>query len=123
MAGPLGYFRSPRFQFTQLFEFDPSTPQADVTGTIPQALFLMNSSEVERAIQQTRGGKLTQIMEQFEKDDDVTRELYLTVLSRQPTENELKIAREYLQEVDDRREAFEDLYWSLLNSSEFLTKR
>ncbi|MBD3672992.1 MAG: DUF1549 domain-containing protein [Planctomycetaceae bacterium] len=122
-AGPLGYFRSPRFQFTQLFEFDPSTPQADVTGTIPQALFLMNSPEVERAIQQTRGGKLTQIMEQFEKDDDVTRELYLTVLSRQPTENELKIAREYLQEVDDRREAFEDLYWSLLNSSEFQTKR
>lgn len=123
MAGPLGYFRTPRFQFTQLFEYDPSTPQADVTGTIPQALFLMNSPQVENAIQQTRGGKLTQILDQFEQDDAVTRELYLTVLSRQPTESELNIAREYLQEVDDRREAFEDLYWSLLNSSEFRTKR
>ncbi|MDG2388529.1 MAG: DUF1549 domain-containing protein [Planctomycetaceae bacterium] len=123
MGGPMGYFRSPRFQFTQLFEFDPSMPQADVTGTIPQALFLMNSQQVEQAIQTTRGGKLTEIMQRFEKDDDVTRELYLTVLSRQPTDSELKIAREYLTEVKNRREAFEDLYWSLLNSSEFLTKR
>jgi hypothetical protein len=78
---------------------------------------------VEQAIQATRGGKLTEIMQRFEKNDDVTRELYLTVLSRQPTESELKIAREYLGEVKNRREAFEDLYWSLLNSSEFLTKR
>lgn len=123
MGGPLGYFRTPRFQFTQLFEYDPSMPQSDVTGTIPQALFLMNSQEVENAIQATRGGKLSEIMQRFEKDDDVTRELYLTVLSRQPTESELKIARDYLQEVKDRREAFEDLYWSLLNSTEFLTKR
>lgn len=123
MAGPLGYFRSPRFQFTQLFEFDPSTPQSDVMGTIPQALFMMNSPQIENAIGTTRGGKLTSILRQFEKDDDVTRELYLTILSRQPTESELKLARDYLQEVDNRREAFEDLYWALLNSSEFLTKR
>lgn len=123
MGGPLGYFRAPRFQFTQLFEFDPSTPKADVMGTIPQALFMMNSPQIENALRATRGGKLTGILRQFDKDDDVTRELYLTVLSRQPTESELKLARDYLQEVDNRREAFEDLYWALLNSSEFLTKR
>jgi hypothetical protein len=123
MRGPLGYFRSPRFQFTQLFEFDPSTPQADVMGTIPQALFMMNSPLIENAIQNQRGGQLTRILRQFDQDDDVTRELYLTVLSRQPTESELKLARDYLQEVDNRREAFEDLYWALLNSSEFLMNR
>ncbi len=32
-----------RIVFNQLFGFDPSTPQDDVMGTIPQALFLMNS--------------------------------------------------------------------------------
>ena len=34
-----------------------------------------------------------------------------------------RIATEYLTKVGNRREAFEDLAWSLLNSSEFISKR
>src|SRR5690606_22204732 len=30
-----------RFAFGQLFNYDPSTPQIDLTGNIPQALFMM----------------------------------------------------------------------------------
>lgn len=37
--------------FARTFGFDPSTPNDDVLGTIPQALFLMNSPLVTREIQ------------------------------------------------------------------------
>ena len=36
---------------------------------------------------------------------------------------ELDVALEYVTEVNHRREAFEDLLWALLNSSEFLYRR
>jgi len=45
------------------------------------------------------------------------------ILSREPSDREMKITTEYLVEVDNREESFEDLMWSLLNSSEFLSKR
>ncbi len=115
--------RLPRGQVTQTFGFDPSTPQDDLTGTIPQALFLMNSPIVEQAIQAEGRGVLARVLRRFSKDEDVVRELYLTVLSREPSAEETSTARNYLAEVSDRNEAFEDLYWALLNSSEFLNRR
>jgi hypothetical protein len=45
------------------------------------------------------------------------------ILSRETSDREMKITTEYLAEVGNREEAFEDLMWSLLNSSEFLSKR
>ena len=34
-----------RVAFSQLFGFDPSTPQEDILGNVPQALFMMNSPQ------------------------------------------------------------------------------
>ena len=42
--------RGERAQFSVLFGVDPSTPNDDILGTIPQALFLMNSPQLNRAI-------------------------------------------------------------------------
>ena len=48
-------------------------------------------------------------------------ELYLTFYSRYPTEKEKKVAVDYLKKNGDkRREAAEDLAWSLMNSLEFV---
>ena len=121
-GGARGVQGGARGQFAQLFGYDPSTPQADLTGTIPQSLFFMNSPTVEGAIQSDRG-MLRTILSRFESDDDVIRELYLTVLTRTPKPSELELGKSYINEVGDRNEAFEDLYWALLNTSEFLTKR
>ncbi|MEZ5949394.1 MAG: hypothetical protein R3C12_09290 [Planctomycetaceae bacterium] len=51
------------------------------------------------------------------------RQLYLMTLSREPTDRELQICQEYFLDVRNRTEVLEDIYWSLLNSSEFITKR
>ena len=123
MMGPYGRDRSLRGMFSQIFAFDPSTPQADITGTIPQALFLMNSPILNQAIKGTGNSRLGRMLRDFPRDQDLISELYLLVLMREPTDREMNICRNYLQGVRDRNEAFEDLLWSLLNSSEFLSKR
>ncbi|MHC4879214.1 MAG: DUF1549 domain-containing protein [Planctomycetota bacterium] len=122
-AGPYRGARSPRDQFGQLFGFDPSTPQADITGTVPQALFMMNAPQINAQISATGFTRLASLLRKFSDNDDATSELYLMVLSREPSEKERKIVADYLAEVGNRNEAFEDLMWSLLNSSEFLSKR
>jgi len=115
--------RSPRNQFNELFGFDPSTAQADIVGTIPQALFLMNSPVIDRLIKGDRGTVLSHLLDEYENDEDAVNELYVRVLSREPSEQEMKICLDYRTSVESRSEAFEDLLWSLLNSSEFLSKR
>jgi len=115
--------RSGRGQFNQLFGFDPSTAQEDIAGNIPQALFMMNSPILNNLIRANGGTRLAEILDEFPKDKDALSELYLLVLAREPTEKEFKICLKYIEKTDNRGEAFEDLQWSLMNSSEFLSKR
>ncbi|MFN0198682.1 MAG: DUF1549 domain-containing protein [Planctomycetaceae bacterium] len=115
--------RSPRGVFNTLFGFDPSTPQDDLVGEVPQALFMMNSpilNNLNRAQGQTR---LAELLKNYPDDKVALTELYLLVLSREPSESELSICQDFIKETGQRGEAFEDIQWSLLNSSEFISKR
>ena len=112
-----------RFAFFQLFNYDPSTPQSDVLGTVPQALFMMNSPLLQQLINANAGTVLGQTLREYPDDVDALSELYLRVLSREPAEEELAICREHIADSSSRQQAYEDILWSLLNSSEFLTKR
>ncbi len=121
--GPRARLRTPRVQFNTLFEFDPSTPQDDLIGTVPQALFMMNSPKLNDMIKVRGRTRLGQLLNKYEDDNDALAELYILVLSREPSENELNICHKYIAEVGDRNEAYEDLMWSLINSTEFLSNR
>jgi len=108
----------------QTFSFDPSTPDDEVVGTIPQALFMMNAPDLNRAVEARDGSVLKSILEEHQKDDAAAlKAIYKRVLAREPNADEAKIAKEYVAEVGKREEAFEDLFWSLLNSAEFLSRR
>ncbi|HOM16127.1 MAG TPA: DUF1553 domain-containing protein [Thermoguttaceae bacterium] len=52
--------------------------------------------------------------------ENVLTELYLTILSRRPTPKEKTTIAEYVQKAAVKREAFFDVVWALVNSSEFL---
>jgi len=121
--GMYGQDRSPRRQFSEVFGVDPSTPQADITGTVPQALFMMNSPLINGLLQGDRATRLGRLLERYPQESDALAELYLLVLAREPSAREQTLCKQYLREVGNRREAYEDLMWSLLNSSEFLSKR
>jgi hypothetical protein len=113
----------PRLLFDRLFGVDPSIPNEDVMGTIPQALFLMNSPLVNNRTQARPGTVLGEVLNTTSDDRAALGALYLRILSRQPTAPEVEICGRHLASVGDRREAFEDIYWSLINTTEFLTRR
>jgi len=122
-AGPRAYQRRPRFVFDNLFAVDPSLAKEDITGNIPQSLFLMNSRILGGVISANGNSRLHQILTDNENDRDAFSELYLLMLAREPSRNELEICHAYVKDVGRRTEGFEDLMWSLLNSSEFISKR
>ncbi|MFK7821980.1 MAG: DUF1549 domain-containing protein [Planctomycetaceae bacterium] len=124
MMSSRGYGRrSPRNQMNSLFGFDPSTPQEDLKGSIPQALFMMNSSLLRTATQAEGFTKLAQILRQHRSDEKALTALYLLVLGREPGENEVGICIEHIGNADSRGAGFEDVMWSLLNSAEFVSRR
>ncbi len=51
---------------------------------------------------------------------EVVNTLYLTILSRRPTEEELRTVAQYVRSSRSRREAAIDIAWALINSAEFL---
>ncbi len=113
-----------RTQFAATFGFDPSTPRSDLTGSIPEALFLMNSPQLHNFIKvDSPNSTIARIIRQVLSDEEVVRELYLNTLSREPTEREVSVCLEFVSKAPTRREGFEDILWSLLNTSEFQSKK
>ena len=47
----------------------------------------------------------------------------MLTLARDPSAKEESICLNYIKDAGNRREGFEDVMWSLMNSSEFLSKR
>jgi hypothetical protein len=115
--------RGPRFAFNVLFGVDPSTPADEVLGTIPQALFLMNSPQIHRALKARPGTALGEILASSSSDREALEILYLRILARRPSPRELAVCANYMAKVGNRGEAFEDIAWSLINSTEFVSRR
>lgn len=87
--------------------------------TAAQRLHLLNSSQIQRKIEQSR---MVQYQSQSRKSPrEVATAMYLGILSRFPTEEELKTVEAYANSGKVRpREAVVDLAWALMNSAEFL---
>jgi hypothetical protein len=114
----------PRGQVNQTFGYDPSVLRDDVVGSIPQALFLMNSPDLAQAMGgRQRNTSLGRLLAEVTDDEDLVAELYLRCLAREPKQTELATCLEHLRGGQDRTEAFEDILWVLVNSSEFLNRK
>ncbi len=113
----------PRGVFNNLFGVDPSTPNDEILGTIPQALFLMNSPQINNAIRVNGKSVLGQILASNPNNLLALKALYIRTLSREPTAKEIHTCGQYLEKIGNRQEAFEDILWSLINSTEFITRR
>jgi hypothetical protein len=83
-----------------------------------QRLYLLNSSDIQRKLQQ--GPKLQALIQAKGDLSEMVTGIYLTILSRFPTEDEMKTATTYAQSAGgNRRLAAQDLAWALVNSTEF----
>src|SRR5262249_30393487 len=104
----------------QAFKVSPSLPFDEVLGTIPQALVMMNSGLVHAYTSASGKTVLARMLDENKTDDEIVTALYERVLARKPNAEETNICRRYVKKVGDRKEALEDILWSLVNSTEFL---
>ena len=89
--------------------------------TAGQRLHLLNSSHIQLKIQQSE--KLRVLVQPSGKPRDPIDKLYLTILSRYPTDEELKTVVAYFQAVRGNKwPAVVDLAWALMNTAEFLCR-
>ena len=56
-------------------------------------------------------------------DEEILVRLYERTLARKPKIEEIDTCKRYLKKTGNRQEALEDVFWSLVNSTEFVTKR
>ena len=90
-----------------------------------QWLHLLNSSHIQRKLEQ--GPKLKAIFDSGRKPPEIVEQLYLAILSRFPTPDEVKNAEAYgtpraasKAGGPKRRDDWVDITWALINSTEFL---
>ena len=89
--------------------------------TAEARLALLNSSQIQRKLEQSV--KLQALMPARGDAQAVVNGLYLTILSRLPTEDEVRAVAAYSQSASspaNRRALMLDVAWALLNSAEFL---
>jgi hypothetical protein len=89
-------------------------------ANLAQSLHLLNSEEMQQKLSQEKGRAAIMATDETRPDEVKITELYRVALSRVPTDAELKATLGHVSGKQNRREAFEDIVWSLLNSKEFL---
>jgi hypothetical protein len=84
-----------------------------------QVLHLLNGPEIQAKLSHD-AGYVAKLTKREGGDESLVEDLYLTFYSRRPTAEETTTAVAYIRkEKGRRREAVEDLAWTLMNSLEF----
>jgi hypothetical protein len=105
----------PREQFIAFFSAEENALATEYHAGIPQALRLMNAPQMNNA---------NAVAAALAKNDrtpaQVIEQLYVTTLSRRPTAEETKRLTAYVEKPGSvPRQAYGDIVWAVLNSSEF----
>ncbi len=112
-----------RQQFRELFSQQVSAP-GEVQTSILQALLMMNGAFVDQASSPQQSMTLSAIIEvPFFNNEQRLETLYLAALARPPRPDEAASLLKYVEDTSsghDWKQALGDVYWALLNSSEFL---
>jgi hypothetical protein len=88
--------------------------------TAEQRLHLLNSTHIQAKIQQSLALRTLLQAQPGGKPRDPIDRMYLAILSRYPTDAELKVVAAYFQTVQGNKwPAAVDLAWSLINGAEF----
>ena len=90
------------------------------TTTLAQAFQMINGETVRKKLE-AQNNRIGRRLASGVSDSDLLNDFYLAALARMPTESERKALAAHLARARDRRKAWEDVVWALLNSKEFFT--
>jgi hypothetical protein len=88
-------------------------------SNLAQALQLINGPTVNDRLRNP-ANRLGKLLDKKLPEKDILNELFLTTLTRLPTDSEVKAMLDHVAKATDKRKAWEDVHWALINSKEFL---
>jgi hypothetical protein len=88
-------------------------------SNLSQALQLIGGATVNGKLRDD-GGRMARLAKSGKPPSEITRELYMAALCREPSATELDACVKHLSTSKNTRQAIEDLGWVLINSKEFL---
>jgi hypothetical protein len=91
------------------------------TTTLAQAFQMINGEAVRKKLEE-RDNRIGRLIAQHADDESILVELYLAALCREPGPAERRSILDHLRGHVDRRGAWEDVAWALVNSKEFLLR-
>lgn len=107
-------------QFVTTFGTDENDESTSFNGSIPQALMMMNGELVDTAVSCEPGSLLHQVISSDAKDTRKIQQLYLATLCRTPNGRDMAAVKQLFRMNRDPLVAYQDLFWALLNSNEFM---
>ncbi|MCH8047821.1 MAG: DUF1549 domain-containing protein [Planctomycetes bacterium] len=104
---------------TSVFGNPPGEAEVDFAPAVGHSLYLLNEPLLQSWLK-PKGGNLVDRLGKLKEPAKVAEELYLSVLTRLPNDEENTEVAEYLKRFEKRRsEAIGELAWALLASAEF----
>jgi hypothetical protein len=88
-------------------------------SNLAQALQLINGPAVNDRLRNPNN-RIGKLLGAKKSDTEVLNDLFLISLSRMPTADESKAMLDHVAKSMDKRKAWEDVHWALINSKEFL---
>jgi hypothetical protein len=88
-------------------------------GNLGQALQLINGPTVNEKVRNPNN-RLGPLFAAKKSDADILTELYYAAMSRPPFPDETAVALAHVEKAKDKRKAWEDVLWAVLNTREFL---
>ena len=110
-----------RKKFLAAMANPPREPEIDYSPTVRSALFLRNDAQILKWLEPHQGN----LADRLSKQDNarlLAEELYLSVLTRKPNDEETAGSAAYLEKNGQRRtKRIGHLIWALITSTEFST--
>ncbi len=109
----------------RIFGRPPRSTACDCERTmdpgLPQKLFLMADQTIVRRLTEAQQARLKPLLSGKMTNDEVLDELFLTTLTRMPTDQDRQAFTRALERRKDRQAAFTDVLWALINTTEFIS--
>jgi hypothetical protein len=94
-------------------------PEDGVSSTVKGALFWRNAVPIQQLLRRRPGNLVDRLVSQSD-NQKMVEDLYLSVLTRRPSDDETQLIVSFVTGDKDQRElAIRDAVWALLTSSEF----
>lgn len=96
----------------------PREPETDFAPSVKGALFLSHDSLL-LSLLEPQAGNLIDRLQKLDTAEAAAKELYLTVFSREPSDDERQAFVQQWNSTDERDRLLKDYVWAMLSSNEF----